>query len=195
MADESRQGEPVVIPDLKAIIEAEGANFAATTSALGKTLELVQDFGDLYQSLAGFIRLAGDGITVEKAKVAECALHLLMKCRNNLVIGVLNLLRGYRGTSLLFLRGATEACAFAARIGKHPHMADVWLNAVDGDAEYKKLREKFTNLFPDDDPLLQELYECFDRCSQTVHNSVYSRAGHFSYSEADKQKSNPVQRF
>jgi hypothetical protein len=195
MADESRQGEPVVIPDLKAIIEAEGANFAATTSALGKTLELVQDFGDLYQSLAGFIGLAGDGITVEKAKVAACALHLLMKCRNNLVIGVLNLLRGYRGTSLLFLRGATEACAFAARIGKHPHMADVWLNAVDGDAEYKKFREKFTNLFPDDDPLLQELYEYFDRCSQTVHNSVYSMAGHFSYSEADKQKSNPVQRF
>ena len=150
--------ETVIIPDLQGIIEAESANFLATTSVLGKTLELVHDFGELYQSLTSFVRLSGDGMTVEKAKVAACTIHLLMKCRNNFMIGVLNLLRGYRGTSLLFLRSPQSKgmCVAAAESGSTPAPAvDVWLNAVDGDAEYKKfIKEKFIQkLFPEDDGL------------------------------------------
>ena len=170
------------------LIEAESQNLQTSMTALGSTAELIGDFQGLYQSLAGFVRLSGDGITPERAKAAGCALLLLMKCRSDLLLGSLNLLRGYQGNSLRFLRGAIEACAFAARIKRHPHLADVWLHAVDGDAEYKTFRDKFTNLFPDDDVLLHGLHELFDQCSQVIHNSVYSMAGHFSFREVRTQQ-------
>jgi hypothetical protein len=183
------ESERPLAPTFDGLIEAERRNFEATTTTLGTTTELVQDFQDLYQSLADFIRISSaDGMTPEQAKVGGYVLHLLLKCRSNLLVGCLNLLRGYQGNSLRFLRGAIEACAFAARIGKHPHMADVWLNAVDSDADYKTFRDKFTKLFPADDPLLQELYERFDHCSQVIHSSVYSLAGHFSYRREGTQQ-------
>ncbi len=171
-------------PNLNGLIEAERQNFQATTTILGSTAELIQDFEDLYQNLADFIRIsAADGYTVEQAKVGGHTLLLLMKCRGDLLAGCVNLLRGYQGNSLRFLRGAIEACAFAARMKKHPHLVEVWLKAVDSDADYKTFREKFTgkNLFPADDPLIQELYQLFDHCSQMIHNSVYSMAGNFSF--------------
>jgi hypothetical protein len=174
--------------NLNGLIEAEGRNFQATTIILGSTAELVQDFQDLYQSLADFVKISGDGITREKATVGVCALHLLMKSRSDLLVGCLNLLRGYQGNSLRFLRGAIEACTFAAKIKAHPHLADVWFKAVDGDAEYQTFREKFTKLFPSDDVVLRELYERFDHCSQMIHNSVYSMAAHFSYRSEGTQK-------
>jgi hypothetical protein len=175
--------ESTSIPPFDALIKAESQNFQTTTTALGETTGLVQDFEDLYQSLADFIRIsAADGYTVEQAKVGGYVLLLLMKCRGDLLVGSLNLLRGYQGNSLRFLRAAIEACAFAARIKKHPHMADVWLNAVDSDADYEKYREKFgKNLFPADDPLLRQLYQTFDQCSRVIHNSAYSLAGSFSF--------------
>jgi hypothetical protein len=69
-------------------------------------------------------------------------------------------------------------------------MADVWLKAVDSDADYEKFRQKFTgkNLFPADDPLLQELYQTFDHCSQMIHNSVYCMAGNFSFQRDGTQQ-------
>jgi hypothetical protein len=70
-----------------------------------------------------------------------------MKSRSDLLIGCLNLLRGYQDNSLRFLRGAIEACAFGAKIKTHPHPADVWFKAVDGDAEYRTFRKKFTSPF------------------------------------------------
>ena len=179
------------IPPFDALMKAENQNFHATTQALGTTASLVQDFEDLYQSLAGSIRIsAADGCTVEQAKVGGHTLLLLMKCRGDLLAGCVNLLRGYQGNSLRFLRGAIEACAFAARMKKHPHLVEVWLKAVDSDADYKTFREKFTgkNLFPADDPLLQELYQSFDHCSQLIHNSVYSMAGNFSFRRDDTQQ-------
>lgn len=176
--------DSTAIPPFDALIKAENQNFQTTARALGATTGLVQDFEDLYQSLADFIRIStADGYTVEQAKVGGHALLLLMKCRGDLLAGCVNLLRGYQGNSLRFLRGAIEACAFAARMKKHPHLVDVWLKAVDSDADYKAFREKFSgkNLFPADDPLLQELYQSFDHCSQMIHNSAYSMAGNFSF--------------
>jgi len=55
--------------NLNGLIEAEGRKFQATTIILGSTAELVQDFQDLYQSLADFVKISGDGITREKATV------------------------------------------------------------------------------------------------------------------------------
>jgi hypothetical protein len=183
--------DPTALPPFDSLIEAENQNFWTTTNALGTTTELIQDFDGLYQSLASFIRIsAADGMTPEQAKVGGYVLHLLMKSESDLLVGCLNLLRGYQGNSLRFLRGAIEACAFAARIKKHPHLADVWINAVDSDRDYKQFREKFTSskIFPADDALLQELYQAFDHCSQTIHTSVYSVAGHFSYRREGTQQ-------
>jgi hypothetical protein len=83
-------------PDLKGQIEAENRNFEFTTKTLGNTTELVQDFQELYKSLAGFVLIPDNGVTTEAAKVAMLALHLLMKSRSNLLIGSLTLLRGYQ---------------------------------------------------------------------------------------------------
>lgn len=168
-------------PDMKAQIEAEGKNFEFTTKTLGSTAELVQDFQELYMSLAWFVLIPDGGAATEAAKVAMISLYLLMKARGNLLVGSITLLRAYRGNSLLFLRCAIEACAFAAQIRRRPELVDVWLNAGEGDDAYKTYKKQFKTLFPKDDPLLQELYERYDRCSQVIHSSLYSMAGHFSY--------------
>jgi hypothetical protein len=175
-------------PDMKAQIEAEARNFEFTTKILGGTVELVQDFQDLYKSLAGFVLIPDGGAATEAAKVAMVGLHLLMKSRSNLLVGTITLLRAYRGNSLLFLRGAVEACAFAAHIRRRPELADVWLNAGDGEDDYKTYKKHFKAPFPKDDPLLQELYERYDRCSQVIHSSLYSMAGHFTYPDDDGQE-------
>ena len=177
----SMEPNTIIDPDLNGLIVAENKNFATTTKALGGTLELVQDFQDLYKSLSEFVILPDGGTATEAAKVAMLALHLLMKARSNLLIGSLTLLRGYRGNSLLFLRGAIEACAFASHIRRKPHLADVWLNAGQSADAYKKYKNQFNTLFPKNDALLQELYQRYDRCSKVIHSSLYSMAGHFSY--------------
>ena len=70
-------------PDMKAQIEAESKNFEFTTKTLGSTAELVQDFQELYKSLAGFVLIPDGGAATEAAKVAMISLHLLMKARGN----------------------------------------------------------------------------------------------------------------
>src|SRR5579871_3226264 len=107
--------DSTAIPPFDALIEAEHRNFQVITKGLGPTTELVQDFEDLYQTLADSIRIsAADGFNHEQAKVGGHVLLLLMKARGDLLVGCLNLLRGYQGNSIRFLRGAIEACAFAA---------------------------------------------------------------------------------
>jgi hypothetical protein len=168
-------------PDMQGQIEAESRNFEFTTKVLGSTVELVQDFQELYKGLAGFVLIPDGGAATEAAKVAMISLHLLMKSRSSFLVGAITLLRAYRGNSLLFVRGAIEACAFAAHIRRRPELVDVWLNAGGGDDAYKAYKKQFKTLFPKDDPLLQELYERYDRCSQVIHSSLYSMAGHFCY--------------
>jgi hypothetical protein len=87
------ESEHPLAPNFDGLIEAERKNFEATTTTLGTTIELVQDFQGLYQSLADFIRISSaDGMTPEQAKVGGYVLHLLMKCRSDLLVGCLNLL-------------------------------------------------------------------------------------------------------
>jgi hypothetical protein len=168
-------------PDLRAQSEAESKNFEFTTRTLGDTAELVQDFQDLYKTLAGSVLIPDGGAATDLAKVAMISLHLLMKSRANLLIGCLTLLRGYRGNALLFLRGAIEACAIAALLKDKPEQADLWLKAGGSEEAYRQYRNKFRKLFPKGDVLLQELYERYDRCSRVIHGSLYSVAGHCSY--------------
>jgi len=173
-------------PDMLSQIEAESNNFKFATKRLGNTLELVEDFQALYKTLAGFVVIPDGGDATDAAKVAMLALQLLMKARGNLLVGSITLLRAYRGNSLLFLRGAIEACTFAAHIRRKPELADVWLNAGSGHNAYRTYKKQFKNLFPKDDPLLQELYERYDRCSQVIHSSLYSMAGHVQYPDDDE---------
>src|ERR1039457_6878129 len=101
--------DSTAIPPFDALIKAENQNFQTTTRALGTTTELVQDFMDLYQCLSDSVRIsAADGCTPEQAKVGGYVLLLLMKCRSDLLVGSVNLLRGYQGNSLRFLRAAIE---------------------------------------------------------------------------------------
>jgi hypothetical protein len=174
-------------PDLRGQAEAENKNFEFTTRTLGDTAELVQDFQDLYKTLAGSVLIPDGGAVTERAKVAIISLHLLMKSRANLLIGCLTLLRGYQGNSLLFLRGAIEACAIAALLKAKPGRADLWLNAGGSEEAYRQYRKKFRELFPKGDALLQELYGRYDWCSRVIHGSPYSLAGHCSYPDSETE--------
>src|SRR2546423_330854 len=61
---------------------------------LALTTEPVQDFHDLYQSLADFIRIsAADGCNREQAKVGGYVPLLLMKARSDLLVGFQKLCR------------------------------------------------------------------------------------------------------
>ena len=172
------ESDECLLKELLELAECERANFDLSIKGLGDTVGIVDDLLDLYKRLGGLAKPPSDEAG---GKVVMCVVHLLIRARSNLALGILNTLRAYRGNGLLFLRAAIEACAFAARIKKHKHMADAWLNAGGSPKEYEKFRAKFTKLFPADDSLLAELYEQFDRCSQMVHNSIYSMAGHFKY--------------
>lgn len=108
--------------------------------------------------------------------------HLDLIGRRQLTLGTLTLLRGYRGDSQLHLRRAIETCAFAAKMGRHPEFAKVWLEAGNDEAAFIKFRDKFRkNLFPIDDAELVALGKQFEICSRAMHSSIYGLATHFAH--------------
>lgn len=163
------------------LLDAESQQITATRSTLDKTSDLIEDYHHLYHGLTRIVKLPGDETAPELKKAALLVLHLLMNCRYLFTMGILTLLRGHSSDSFLYLRRAVEACAFAARIRQHPHLAQVWLDAADSDKAYKAYHEKFKKLFPQDDALLADLGERYDRCSKMMHNTLYSVAARFSY--------------
>jgi hypothetical protein len=78
----------------------------------------------------------------------------------------------------MYLRKAAEACAIAARVQKHPHLADTWSHAVQGEVCYQKFHEKFKALFPPNDPVLHEVFEFYDHSSKILHGSPLYLGGH-----------------
>jgi len=179
--------EAIANPDLKTQVELEAKNLKVIMNQLGDGVGLIDNFGELYQSLIRFVVLPDGGIATGRAKISILALHMLMKARANLLIGAATLLRGYRANSLLYLRGAIEAVAFAAHVRRNPDLADVWLNSVADCDAYKKYKRKFKNVFPADDTALQPLYERYDFCSRSIHSSPYAIAGNLDYPAAESE--------
>jgi hypothetical protein len=73
-------------------------------------------------------------------------------------------------------RRAIELAAFAHRIHRHPHLAEVWADASKDDNAYDRYRKKFSGkaLFPADHETLQTLSKSYDYCSKHFHGSPFS---------------------
>ena len=180
--------DPGAKPEIERLIDAENANFEISRKGLGRTYELLADYQDAYDSLTRMVVMPDQGAVTDDAMVTTAGLHFMAVSRREFTIGVLALMRAYRGDSLLHLRRAIEASAFAARIRKHPHLARLWVESAAGKDQYDDYREKVTKkLFPPDNSLLLELGERYDRCSKQMHSSIYGMAGHFSYSDGPVQ--------
>jgi hypothetical protein len=173
---------PQSTPEIEQFIDAENKNFEISRKALGKTYELIEDFQDVYDSLARSSKLPDPGAAPEQRMVTAAIVVLMGTSRRQFTLGILTLMRAHRADAALPLRRAIESCAFATRIRKHPHLAKVWLDGATGKTEYEKYREKFAkNLFPTDDSLLSDLGRRYDYASKIMHSSIYGAAGHFSF--------------
>jgi hypothetical protein len=164
------------------LIEAEAQNYEANTKALGESVELLSDFEKVYEALTPCLKFPQS----EPEKLAVVgAVHFLAFCRRQLTVGVLALLRSYRGDSLLHLRRAIESCAYAARICKHPELYVVWDKAYLDESARKKYRAAFKSedVFPkpnhaDYEEELGILKDRYDLCSKLMHAGVLSVAGY-----------------
>src|SRR5437762_5206697 len=101
----------------------EAKNLDHTLALLGDTYNLASVAERLYDALPSLCRLPNDIETNERTCAAGINGNLVLICRRQLTLGTLTLLRGYRNDSLLHLRKAIEVCAFAAKMGRHPHLA------------------------------------------------------------------------
>lgn len=185
---------PTVLSEL---IEAEAHNFVASKEALGKTLELVNDFESVYEGLTPILTQPKGDPESDDVVAVVSIIHELMFCRGLLTKSVLSIMRGYQGDAMLHLRRAIEACAFAVRLSKHPELSRVWAKAFVDDAAYKIYRKSFKpeDLFPngkhpDHDPILTELKSKYDLSSKLMHGSIFGMAGHFGALDLGKQTYN-----
>lgn len=162
--------------------QAEENNFAASVERLGDTATLAEDFSDAYEAIARLLRDTND----PPAHLFVVTV-LFLAARYQLERAVLDVFRARLSDGFQATRRAAEVAAFAAKIHRHPHLADVWLHAAKGEAEYEEYRKKFSkDLWPDDDELLSRLYSRYDHASRQFHGSPFSVGGRASIHTKDK---------
>jgi hypothetical protein len=162
-------------------LAAEDAkNLDNAVKLLGDTYDIITDLEDLHDRLPYLCLFPDDADKNDVTFAAGLNASLMMICRRQLTLGTLTLLRGYRNDHLLHLRRALETCAVAARMGKHPHMARLWIEAGNDDEAFERFRNKFVKLFPDDDPQLKKLGEQYDVCSKAMHSGIYGVANYLA---------------
>jgi hypothetical protein len=171
------------------LAQAENKNLQHNLLFLGNTYNLVSDLEVLYDAMPQIVLFPPDDPPSDETLAAVVVSNLTLICRRQLTLGQLTLLRGYRGDSQGHLRKGIEACAFSAKMTRHPEFAKVWLKAGEDDEAFASFRKKFAkDLFPSSDRDLSSLHEVFDRCSKAMHCSMYGVAIHFLHrdSHADK---------
>jgi hypothetical protein len=177
---------------LSDLCKHEATNFANSLGYLGETAELAADVDDLYQLMP---TLVGPETKPHDELLAdELIRNNFLMCRVLLSKGTLAALRLYGADSMIHLRRAIEACAFSARMRKHPDLCQVYCDVANGGADpnntkykaYMKAFGRSENVFPkashpDYHPTLERLFKCFDLCSKMIHGSIYGMAAHFAY--------------
>lgn len=155
---------------------AEEANYEVSLQRLGDTASLAEDFAEAYGALSRLMRETKD----PKHHVYVISI-LFLAARYQLERAMLDVLRGRLTDGVQATRRAAELAAFAAKIGRHPHLADVWLEASKDDGAYQRYREKFSkDLFPANDELLKRLGSRYDQGSRQFHGSTFSVGGRAS---------------
>lgn len=156
---------------------AEDQNYAASLQRLGDTASLVDDFLDTHIALGELLRR-----TKDPPGHLHVASLLFLSAMYEFHRACLDTLRGRLSDGVQCTRRAVEAAAFAARIARHPHLAEVWFRASESEEAYERYRRKFSgaNLFPDDDELLVRLRSRYDHRSKQYHSSIHSVASRAS---------------
>jgi hypothetical protein len=147
---------------------------------LGDTYDLITDVEKLFDALPSLCKFPSDSRTNDATYAALLTRELMRVCRRQLTLGTLTLLRRHRVDSNFHLRKAIELCAYAAKMGKHPHMARLWIEARKDEQAFDKFKDKFKKLFPQYDPELTKLGHHYDECSKAMHSSIYGVAGYFA---------------
>jgi hypothetical protein len=192
------------VTELEDVYGNADRNYRESLRLLGESVQLVQDFVDLYQHM--FKVVAGSKCSAQDEYVMGT--KFAMAARAGLVTAVADCLRCQLHDTFSKTRLAIEQVAFAARVKRHPHLAKVWLEAGHDDAAYDDYRKKFGKLFPADHVLLHELGDRYDVCAKQTHPSIYSFAGRskiedtgttytllFDYFQADCDGSEPLRTF
>ncbi|MGD0776980.1 MAG: hypothetical protein ABSC05_29530 [Candidatus Solibacter sp.] len=65
---------------MKELTEAEAHNFAASTTALGNTVELLNDFESVYETLASLVALPEGGRESDDAMTVVAIVHEQASC-------------------------------------------------------------------------------------------------------------------
>jgi hypothetical protein len=174
--------QPVTASALVELIEGEALNLQEAREMFGTSLRTVNEVDALYSTLATSVETFRRKSAFDSPEAHGCVVLLFMQSRIQLPLGVVAVLRRHWADSLMHLRKATEACAIAARIQKHPHLASVWAEATKDTVHYGKFQEKFKRLFPPEDALLQQAFESYDYSSKIIHGSPLSLKDHVSVS-------------
>ena len=90
--------------EIEQLIDAENKNFEVSRKALGKTYELIEDFQDVYDSLARSIKLPDGGAATEQGMVTAAIVVLMGTSRRQFTLGILTLMRAHRADAVLHLR-------------------------------------------------------------------------------------------
>lgn len=172
-------------PEIEQVKKFEDENIEISKKNLNDTYTLIHDVTELYNLMSKL--LSASESKVDHEFYVNSA--LLLSCQYQFTISCLAILRGHLTDSLQSTRRAIESCAFAYRILKHPHLAEVWINAGDNDKSNERFKEKFSgkNLFPDDHDVLQFLGGQYDFCSKQMHSRLESFATRLE--TEDKKKS------
>ncbi len=162
--------------EIEKVRKAEDENYCISRGYLGDSVTLIEDLVGLYSLLGEFIKSFGAKPNDESVSAAQ----FLLACRYQLVVSALAVMRGHLNDSFLFTRKAIELCAFAARVTRHPHLAQVWVLSGDDEESYRTYREKFRpgSLFPEDHKILGRLKDRYDMCSKFSHPSLFSFGRH-----------------
>lgn len=169
--------------EIDKVRQGEEHNYQVARVAVGDSASLVGETIDLYELLAGMVK---ESKVPPKDEIVAPS-QFLLACRYNLAVGSLTTLRGHLNDSYYFCRKAIEACAFAYRISKNPHLAMEWLTSWREQPAYEKYRKKFTatQLFPNNHRLLSNLRSRYDLSCKMTHPSVVSFGRHIEVERDD----------
>jgi hypothetical protein len=138
---------------LTEFIGAEAYNLDLSLKLFGESIAIVENVDSVYGLLTGYVESLQSKLATAHPEAFGCVVLQLATCRTDFQLGIITILRCRWTDSLMYLRRATEACAIAARIHRHPEFAREWINAVKDTTHYERFKDSFKKLFPPTDLL------------------------------------------
>lgn len=167
------------IPVLRQRLDVDLANTRETMRVFSQEYALLERLHILYDGLGGAV----GRLDREEQMVA---MHLYQVAGDALVSACLHALKCKGQESLLFLRKAAEATAFAARVAQDRFMAILWIQR---NTRVREFRKHFSSdkLF-DAKGLVSELRELYKLCSDAgVHANLESLVGRRDVLETEER--------